>query len=282
MISHDVGQVRLNLAGNIRLVHGVDVDAVHPVGDEVDDLVRGIGDSRLGHGQRIVAESVHNGLEAGGQVGSRKLADTLNLLAVGDRHNARHHGNGDSLLPNLVQKIVEDVVVEEHLGGEELATCVHLLLQIEDVLTGIGRLRMPLRVAGPADAEVPRPTDDFHQVAGIAELGGGPSGAFGNVAPQCQDIFYASRLDFFQLLLDGSATGGHAGKVGQSRHLKARLDVVGNGHRIGTGSAASAVGDAHKVGMQGSNVPHVLQQGLVGRIGLGRKDLEGQGGPPGF
>ena len=79
------------------------MDAVHPVGDQVDDLIRGVGNARLLHGRRVVTEPVHNGFEPGGQIGAGHAGDAADLFGVGHRHNSGDHRNRDALLPNPVQ-----------------------------------------------------------------------------------------------------------------------------------------------------------------------------------
>ena len=44
-----------NSFGNVRIVHGVDVDAVDAVGQKVGNLVDGIGDADVVHGVGFVA-----------------------------------------------------------------------------------------------------------------------------------------------------------------------------------------------------------------------------------
>ena len=44
-----------DLLGHLGIIHGVEMDAVHPGGNEVRDLVDGIGDARLPQGLGVVA-----------------------------------------------------------------------------------------------------------------------------------------------------------------------------------------------------------------------------------
>ena len=52
------GQIVHNGSRDVGLVHGVYVDVVYARGKEIKDLVGGVGNARLFHGGRLVAEFI--------------------------------------------------------------------------------------------------------------------------------------------------------------------------------------------------------------------------------
>ena len=121
---------------------------------QVDNLVRSVYDARLFHGLRVAAELVDERLEALRHEGTRKLDGSFHLVRVRDGHDAGEHRAGDARVAELVQKAEEQVVVEDHLRGEEVGARIDLLLQVLDVLGLVWAFGMLLGVAGRADAEV--------------------------------------------------------------------------------------------------------------------------------
>ena len=75
-----------------------------------------------------IPEFIDKSLEALGHQGARKLDGTLHLLTVRDGHDAGDDGHRDSRLADLIQKVIKEVVVEEHLGGQKGATRLDLFL----------------------------------------------------------------------------------------------------------------------------------------------------------
>lgn len=101
--------------------------------NQVNDLFGGIGDASLLHGDRIAAKSVNDFLEAAGQYGTGQGTDTMDLFAGRDGHNAGDNRDMDTGFLRFPDEIVEDVVVEEHLCGQEGAARIYLALQVVDV-----------------------------------------------------------------------------------------------------------------------------------------------------
>ena len=130
----DVREICHDALCDIGLVHGVNVDVVNACGEEIKDLVGGIGDAGLLHGGGLVAELIHKIKEAAGHKRARELLGALDLLLVSDGHDAGDHGHGNAGLANAVEKAIKQVVIKKHLRGEEIAACVHLFFQITDVL----------------------------------------------------------------------------------------------------------------------------------------------------
>ena len=64
------------------------MNALHAVGNEVNDLLGGIGDTCLLHGSRVVPKLVHHPLEPGGQVSAGQLTASLDLFFVRHRRYA--------------------------------------------------------------------------------------------------------------------------------------------------------------------------------------------------
>ena len=130
------------------------MDMGDAVGNKVDDLAGSIDDSGLLHGRRVVTELIHYGPEPLGHVSAGESHASLQLPGVGYRHYSSQHRYSDSLLPNAVEEVVENVVVKEHLGGEEVTACIHFLPEMDDVILLMPAFDMSLRLAGTADAQV--------------------------------------------------------------------------------------------------------------------------------
>ena len=257
------------------------MDVLDAVGVEVDDLVGGVGDAGLLHGGGGGTELVHQALEPLGHKGTGELDGAGHLLGVGDGHDAGDHGDGDARLPDLVEEVIEQVVVEEHLGGEEGTACIHLLLQVADILRLVGAFRVDLGVAGAADAEVRAAFLQLpDQVHGVVV---DPAAAVAvlelrrQVAPQGHDVFDAGGLHVLNAGLHRLPGGGDAGQVGQGGDAVSFLDVFGDIQGVAAGAAAGAVGDAHKGGTELGDLLCGGFDALKGGVRLGREDLEGEG-----
>ena len=129
----------------------------------------------------------------GGHDGAGQLAGAADLPDADDGHDAGQDGHGDAPAQGPEEEAVEHVIVEEHLGGEEVHPRVHLPLQVVQVGGEVGALHVPLRVAGGADAqrlpagEGPQAGDELIGVAELPRPGEG--GVLGDVPPEGQDVF---------------------------------------------------------------------------------------------
>ena len=130
------------------------MDMGDAVGDEVNDLAGSIDDSGLLHGSGVVPELVYYGPEPLGHVSAGESHASLQLPGVGYRHYSGQHRYGDTFFPYAVEEVVQNIVVEEHLGGEEVAAGLHLLLKMDDVVLFMPALDMSLWIAGATDAQV--------------------------------------------------------------------------------------------------------------------------------
>ena len=152
----NAGQIAHNALRDLGLVHRVDMDSIHAIGKQVDDLLRRIGNTRVEHCVRTFAEAVDDCLESAWQVCPRYAADAGDLLSVGDGHDAGNDRHGDAAVAQLREVAVEDVVVEEHLRRDKVEPCFDLLAQIGDVVLYAARYAHLSR-NGSA-----RPEDQFH------------------------------------------------------------------------------------------------------------------------
>ena len=97
--AHDPAQVRHDALGHLGTVHRVDVYGIDAVREEIHDLLRRVGHARVEHRVGTVAEAVYDSLEAAGQVGAGETADSRDLLAVRDGHDARDHRHRHAARP---------------------------------------------------------------------------------------------------------------------------------------------------------------------------------------
>ena len=185
----DGGDAFGDLLRYVGIVHGVQVDAVHAAGDQVGDLVDGVGDAGLPQGLRVVAVPGQKAGELAGDGGAAQGRHAQNGAFGQDGHDARLDGHVHSRDARALQKAEEVVVVEEQLADQMLHAGVHLLLEVADIADQVGTFKVSLGVAGGGDAEVPPLPDVGHQLAGVFEV------RFGgiiriDVPPQGQDILH--------------------------------------------------------------------------------------------
>lgn len=220
----------------------------------------------------------------GGHDGAGELTGTADLLHGDDGHNARHDGHGDALVQGPEEEAVEHVVVEEHLGGEEVGAGVHLPLQIVQVGGKAGALHVALGVAGGADAQVlpaGQGADMGDELVGIVVvLRGGEGGVLGDVAPEGQNVLNAGGLEPLHHVGHLVPGGGDAGEVGQGGDPVHVLEPGGQLQGALGGGAAGAVGDADEVRGQSGGVPEDVLHLGQGGAGLGGKEFTGDGDPP--
>ena len=146
------------------------MDMFYAVGQQINDLIGGIGDARLFHGFRIVSEAVHNILKALRHITAGQFYGILHLYTAGDGHDAGNDGHGNPCLPHTVHKVEEDIVVEEHLGRQVFATGIHLRLQPLNIRIFVSRIGMHLRVAGTSYAEISVFLNKTHQIGGVRKI----------------------------------------------------------------------------------------------------------------
>ena len=281
VLAQDGRNVPHDSFGNVGLVHGINVDVGDSVGVEVDNLVAGVDDTSLLHGLGVATELVYQGFETLGHEGAGKLDGSFYLVGVGNGHDTGEYRTGNACFTKLVQEVEEQVVVENHLGSQEVGTGVHLFLEILDVFALVGTFGVLFGVAGGSDAEVCAAilqfADQFYGVVVVA-VGTAVGDQFrSEVTAEGHDVSDTCSLHVFDALLHGFLAARHASQVGQHGHAELGLQILGNFQGVLADAAACAVGDAHKGGAKGSDrfggVFHAFKTGFL----LGREHFEGQG-----
>ena len=107
-------------AGNLRVVHAVDVDTVNAVLSKVTDLLARILDARMGLGGRVVTRADKALHDLGGDGRAAVKRHALDLLDAREGHDAGNNGELDPIAQALLAETVEVVVVEEKLGYQEV------------------------------------------------------------------------------------------------------------------------------------------------------------------
>lgn len=222
---------------------------------EIDNLVRGVDDARLLHGFRVAAELVHQGLEALRHEGARELDGAFYLFSVRDGHNAGENRAGDARLAELVQEVEEEVVVKDHLRGEEIGASFDFFLEVLDVFA-LGRtFRVLFRVAGRSDAEVSVAflefTNELDSVVVIKLVHVAFEDLWGEVAAEGHYILDAGGLHVFNASLDGFLATADASEVCEHREIEFFFEILCNLQGVLADSAASTIGDTHERRPQG-------------------------------
>ena len=146
------------------------MDMFYAVGQQIDDLIGGIGDTCLFHGFRVITETVYDIFEALRHITAGQFYGILHLHAAGNGHDAGNDGHGNPSFPHTVHKVEEDIVVEEHLGRQVFATGIHLRLQPLNIRIFVSRIGMHLRVAGTSYAEISVFLNKTHQIGGVRKI----------------------------------------------------------------------------------------------------------------
>ena len=107
VLAEDGRDVLEDSFGDVRLVHGINVDVRDAVRVEVNNLVAGVDDASLLHGVRIGTELVHKRLETLRHERARKLDGAFDLVRVRDGHNAGEHRAVHACIAELVKEAEE-------------------------------------------------------------------------------------------------------------------------------------------------------------------------------
>ena len=222
------------------------MDMFHAVGQQIDDLIGGIGDTRLFHGFRVVSEAVYNILKALRHITAGQFYGIFHLYPAGDRHDSGNDGHCNPCLPHTVHKVEEDIVVEEHLGRQILASGIHLRLQPLNIRILICRIRMHLRIAGTAHAEISVFFDKTHQIGGVRKIRKYFSvEILGNISSQSQNILDSHRLHFCKSCADTAPVSTDTGQMRYRRHIVLLLNLSCQSNGMSLGTAAGAISHAH-------------------------------------
>src|SRR5690606_15625621 len=127
-----------------RLVQGVEVDprdrrargregAVDRRGEQGAALVGGVRDAGPEHLLRVALGAAQALAQALGDAGAAQLGEALDLLVVGDGHDAGEDRDGDAGRGGAGDEVVVGAVVEEELGDEEVDAGVDLVLEPAEV-----------------------------------------------------------------------------------------------------------------------------------------------------
>ena len=250
------------------------MDAVHAVGEQIDDLLHRVGDAGVAQRLGLALIALHDLDKLGRQACAAERDHALDLPFVGDGHDAsldRHADAGDL---GALQKAVEHRVVKKQLADQVLRTGVHLLFEVEHVLCRVGCVHVHLRIAGAAHVKIAVRTDIGAQLARIAKILLRRH-ALRIVAAQREDVFNPVLAKILQRLVDHGARAVDAGQVRHGLHTEIVFDLGGDlaGAAV-CAAAARAVGDADKVGLQGADLFELAVDRLDRRILFGREHLE--------
>ena len=128
-------------------------------------------------------------------------------------------------------------------------------------------------IAGAAEAEA-LGLEHPYEVDRVGEIAGGRRGALlGRIPSQAKDVLDARRMEGGDLVRDSVARGRHARQVREGAYAKA-LHERGDRHGVDLGVPGRAVGHGHEGRALKRQSRDRALDGLKGRIGLRRKDLE--------
>ena len=160
-----------NAGGHVWIVHGVDVDAVYAVGQEIYNLIDGIGDSGIAQGDIVMTIPGQDLLEFQWKSSSAKSDHPFYLFLVGYGHDTRFDRNADSSLGRFVEEVIKIVIIEEKLGDEFAGTGIDFDLQMVYVFCQCFRIGMAFGIACADDIEFITCllTDEGDEVTGMGK-----------------------------------------------------------------------------------------------------------------
>ncbi len=182
---HDVPSGLNNARGDLGVVHGVQVNTVHSVRQEVDNLVNGVGDTRIAQSVRFVGETVDQRLQLFWDRDA--IHHVGGLLSCHEGHDTGLNGYGDARKTATFLEVVELPVVVKQLGNQLAGARVHFTFEVLDIRKRVGRLGMTLGVAGPNHVEITPRVDVAHQVARERKVVAGTARR-GDIPAQRQDV----------------------------------------------------------------------------------------------
>ena len=138
---------------------------------------------------------------------------------------------------------------------------------------------MDLGIAGAADTQIRGSLLQLpHQIRGMAVIPAAAVGMlqfFGDIAPQGHDIGQTGLPDLPDPFCHSLPGGGYTGQMGQRGNAVKILDIFRNVQRVPAGTAACAVGHAHKRGFQGSDSLRGSLDAFEHRLGFWREHFKG-------
>ena len=159
--------------GHERRVHGVEVDAVDILADQIDDLIDSVGDAGVAERHGIVFVAVDHLYELLGKLDAAEFHHALDLLFIRYRHDAGLDGDVDACDRSALTEVVEVTVIEEELGNEVVRPGIDLILQVVNIIHHGGCLDVAFGVAGSDDIEVSVFANEGDQLVSVFEFAAG-------------------------------------------------------------------------------------------------------------
>mmetsp|Transcript_102396 Transcript_102396/g.142590 ORF Transcript_102396/g.142590 Transcript_102396/m.142590 type:complete len:370 (-) Transcript_102396:431-1540(-) len=133
----DLSQALEDANHHLLQVQGVEVQAGGTTVQELLAHVHAFSDAEL-------LESLVGGVrllrtlqEPFGQAGLAELGHALEAPETVEAHDTRDDRHLDVVLAALIDKVQENLGIEEHLRDDEVGTCIHLLLEIDHLLVEV-------------------------------------------------------------------------------------------------------------------------------------------------
>ncbi len=250
-----------------------------------DDLAAHVGDERLAdlaHGHVVVLDGLQLLHPAVGDLAVHVVRAPHEAVVGGDGHDAGHDGHVDALGAHLGDPAQEVLDVVEHLGDDEGATHVDLLLEVLQQQVFVLVVVAALGVAGDADVEVVAVlvSDVAHQVSGVLEASFGSHPLLlltGRVSAQSQDVGAAGLVGLLQGVVD--LLLAHVGAREMHARLEAEVRLGLDDHLGGQlgDASAGAPGDVDELGAEMVHTLDTVVEVLHTLCGLGREVLEREG-----
>lgn len=270
-------------AGGLGQVHGVKVHVVDTGGHELAAHLDNQVLANLTDGNIVVLDGLELVEPALGNLAAAVL-DAAEEAGVGSNgHDARQNGNGDACGADLADPANEVFDVVEHLGDDEGAAEVDLVLEVLNQLVFVVVVVGALGVTGHTDIKVVTVggTDVLDEIAGVLEavLGGSPLLlGTGRVAAEGEDVGAAGLVGLVESVVDLFHAHVGAGQVHAGLETVHRLGLQDHlAGELGNASAGTP-GDVDELGTKVVHAIHAVVEVLDTLSRLGREVFEGKGG----
>ena len=172
---------------HLGIVHCVQMDTFHTIGNKVHDLIHSVSDAGVPKGFRAITVAAHHPAELGGKAGSAEGNHPFDLPFVDHRHDTRFDGNVDPCNTGPLHKGIKEVVIKEQLADQVFRPGVHLFAQVEHIGDQIGALTMSFRIAGRGDVKISLLFDKGNQFRSVMKICVGRNVGI-DISPESEDI----------------------------------------------------------------------------------------------
>lgn len=255
------------------------VDAVK---EQVAALVGGVFDAGLVDVVGVAFEGFQFREQAIGDSCAAHRDESLDLLHVGDGHDAGHDRDGDADVTTVVAEAKEVGVIEEELRDDRACAGVDFAFEMFEIASEVEALWMTFGEPRASDEGLGDRSDVGNELVGVLESAGRtcPCASAGRIAAEGQNVVHVLGGELLDDRSDLVGGVSDASQVGENVDPDVVLNPAREFDGLGPRASARAIGDADVAGVEGFESVDGLIKACPPFIGLGRKELKTDRGPP--